>query len=76
MSIFSFHAQKNMSTIGAGGALVVNNKKFQKLANGLRKNGHRPYENKKHYWLPAMVDVYEDVKGITPLIFHSQKCNQ
>ena len=32
MSIFSFHAQKNMSTIGAGGALVVNNKKFQKLA--------------------------------------------
>ena len=69
MSIFSFHAQKNMSTIGAGGALVINNKKYQKQADGLRKNGHRPYKNKKHYWLPAMTDVYEDVKGITPFNF-------
>ncbi|MDB4192556.1 DegT/DnrJ/EryC1/StrS family aminotransferase [Candidatus Pelagibacter sp.] len=69
MSIFSFHAQKNMSTIGAGGALVINNKKYHKLADGLRKNGHRAYSNKSHYWLPAMVDVYEDVKGITPFNF-------
>ena len=69
MSIFSFHAQKNISTIGAGGALVVNNKKFQKQTDGLRKNGHRPYKNKKHYWLPAMADVYEDIKGITPFNF-------
>ena len=69
MSIFSFHAQKNISTIGAGGALVINNKRYQKQADGLRKNGHRPYKNKKYYWLPAMVDVYEDVKGITPFNF-------
>jgi dTDP-4-amino-4,6-dideoxygalactose transaminase len=69
MSIFSFQGLKNMTTFGAGGALVVNNKKYHKLAYGLKHNGHRPFKNKKNYWLPAMVDVYEDVKGITPFHF-------
>ncbi len=69
MSIFSFHQQKNMTTLGEGGMLVVNNKKFQKYIPGLRHNGHRPYKNKKKYWKPAMVDVYEDLKGVTPFNF-------
>ena len=69
MSIFSFHQQKNMTTLGEGGMLVVNNKKFQKYIPGLRHNGHRPYKNKKKYWKPAMVDVYEDLNGVTPFNF-------
>ena len=69
MSIFSFHQQKNMTTLGEGGMLVVNNKKYQKYIPGLRHNGHRPYKNKKKYWKPAMVDVYEDLKGVTPFNF-------
>lgn len=69
MSIFSFHQQKNMTTLGEGGMLIVNNKKYQKYILGLRHNGHRPYSNKKHYWLPAMVNVYEDLKGVTPFNF-------
>ena len=69
MSIFSFHQQKNMTTLGEGGMLVVNSKKFQKYIPGLRHNGHRPYRNKKKYWKPAMVDVYEDLNGVTPFNF-------
>ena len=69
MSVFSFHQQKNMTTLGEGGMLVVNNKKFQKYIPGLKHNGHRPYMNKKKYWKPAMVDVYEDLKGVTPFNF-------
>ena len=69
MAIFSFHQQKNMTTLGEGGMLVVNNKKFQKFIPGLKHNGHRAYPNKKKYWKPAMVDVYEDLKNITPFNF-------
>ena len=69
MSVFSFHQQKNMTTLGEGGMLVVNNKKFQKYIPGLKHNGHRPYKNKKKYWKPAMVDVYEDLKDVTPFNF-------
>lgn len=69
MSIFSFQQQKNMTTLGEGGMLIVNNKKYQKYILGLRHNGHRPYPNKTHYWLPAMVNVYEDLKGVTPFNF-------
>ena len=67
--IFSFHAQKNITTFGEGGAIVVNNKKFEKFIPGLRHNGHREFKRKKNYWEPAMVDVYEDLKGITPFNF-------
>ncbi len=69
MSIFSFHQQKNMTTLGEGGMLVVNKKKFQKYIPGLKHNGHRAYRNKKKYWKPAMVDVYEDLSGVTPFNF-------
>tara|TARA_B100000886_G_scaffold336318_1_gene294856 strand:+ start:2864 stop:4063 length:1200 start_codon:yes stop_codon:yes gene_type:complete len=69
ISIFSFHQQKNMTTLGEGGMLLVNNKKFQKYIPGLKHNGHRSYPYKKKYWKPAMVDVYEDLKGVTPFNF-------
>ena len=51
---FLFHQQKNMTTLGEGGMLVVNNKKFQKYIPGLRHNGHRAYPNKKKYWKPGL----------------------
>lgn len=69
MSIFSFHQQKNITTLGEGGMLIVNNKKFQRFIPGLRHNGHRDYANKKKYWKPAMVNVYEDIKDVTPFNF-------
>lgn len=69
MSVFSFQQQKNMTTLGEGGMLIVNNKKFQKFIPGLRHNGHRAYANKKKYWKPAMVNVYEDLEGVTPFNF-------
>tara|TARA_Y100000816_G_scaffold157265_2_gene112230 strand:+ start:7603 stop:8802 length:1200 start_codon:yes stop_codon:yes gene_type:complete len=69
MSVFSFHQQKNMTTLGEGGMLVVNNKKFQKFIPGLKHNGHRAYKNKKKYWKPAMIDVYQDLAGVTPFNF-------
>ena len=69
LSIFSFHQQKNMTTLGEGGMLVVNNKKFQKYIPGLRHNGHKQYPNKKKYWKPAMIDVDQDLKNITPFNF-------
>ena len=69
LSIFSFHQQKNITTLGEGGMLLVNNKKYKKYIPGLRHNGHRKYKNKKNYWKPAMVDVDEDLKNITPFNF-------
>lgn len=69
LSIFSFHQQKNITTLGEGGMLVVNNKKFQKYIPGLKHNGHKPYPNKKNYWKPAMVDVNQDLKNVTPFNF-------
>lgn len=69
LAIFSFHQQKNMTTLGEGGMLVINNKKFQKYIPGLIHNGHRQYLNKKFYWKPAMVDVDMDLKNVTPFNF-------
>jgi len=68
-SIFSMHTQKNITTLGEGGILVVNNKKYQKFIPGLRHNGHRKFFKKKDYWKPAMTNVCQDIKGITPFNF-------
>ncbi len=68
-AVFSLHAQKNLTTLGEGGILVVNKKKYQKFIPGLRHNGHRQFKNKRNYWQPAMVDVCQDIKGITPFNF-------
>lgn len=67
-SCFSFHAQKNMSTLGEGGMLVVNNSK-NKYVNRLKHNGHEPFEKQKNYWEPAMVNVVKPYKEIWPFNF-------
>lgn len=62
---FSFHAQKNITTLGEGGVLRVASAKEAKVLPRLRHNGHVPFENQERYWQPAMVNV--DVPLEAPL---------
>jgi len=56
--IFSFHSHKNMTTLGEGGMLVVNDDKYADLIPLLRHNGHCGFEfEREHYWVPAMGNV-------------------
>ena len=66
---FSFHAQKNLSTLGEGGMLVFKNDDLAQKLRGIRLNGHRSFQRNKNepYWLPAMTDVYEDLKNSWPI---------
>ena len=51
-SCFSFHAQKNITTLGEGGAIHVKNPFLAKKVSGLRLNGHSQYSTKrKNYGL-------------------------
>lgn len=64
---YSFHSQKNITTLGEGGAIYVKSKKLANAVKGLRHNGHRPYSSKrKYYWKPAMVNLELDVKNVWP----------
>jgi len=56
--VFSFHSHKNMTTLGEGGMLVVNDDKYANLIPLLRHNGHCDFEfEREHYWIPAMGNV-------------------
>jgi dTDP-4-amino-4,6-dideoxygalactose transaminase len=56
--IFSFHAQKNITTLGEGGMLIVRDPGMAELIPMLRHNGHCPYPpDRRDYWIPAMGDV-------------------
>jgi dTDP-4-amino-4,6-dideoxygalactose transaminase len=62
-SCYSFHAQKNFTTLGEGGAIYVKNNSLAKKIKGLRHNGHRNFKSKrKYYWLPAMGNLELDLK--------------
>ncbi|MCK4418148.1 MAG: DegT/DnrJ/EryC1/StrS family aminotransferase [Candidatus Latescibacteria bacterium] len=64
---FSFHAAKNMTTLGEGGMLTVKSEEHAALVPGLRHNGCRPYEEKRErYWVPAMSNVELDIDGVWP----------
>lgn len=67
-SCFSFHSQKNITTLGEGGMLVTHDNYANEFKE-LRINGHRPYDRKpsEPYWLPAMVDTVETIEGILPM---------
>ena len=55
IAVFSFHDQKNMTTLGEGGMIVVNNDRFFDVVPMLRHNGHCNFEMERDdYWLPAM----------------------
>ena len=69
-SCYSFHAQKNITTLGEGGMLYVKNKSLAKKVPGLRHNGHSSYNFKrKSYWLPAMGNLELDIKNTWPYKF-------
>lgn len=64
---YSFHGQKNLSTLGEGGMMVARNRELGGKIAGLRLNGHAPFTNKLEYWLPAMVNVDQDIDGVWPM---------
>ncbi len=66
LSIYSFHAQKNITTLGEGGMLMSSVEEFSEKIPGLRHNGHRAFPNKSHYWKPAMVNVDFDINQVWP----------
>ncbi|MDC1091662.1 DegT/DnrJ/EryC1/StrS family aminotransferase [Candidatus Pelagibacter ubique] len=69
-SCYSFHAQKNITTLGEGGMLYVKSIKDAKKVPGLRHNGHSPFNFKrKEYWKPAMGNVDSDIRGQWPFKF-------
>jgi dTDP-4-amino-4,6-dideoxygalactose transaminase len=63
---FSLHAQKNITTLGEGGVLIVKDSKNASMVPGLRHNGHAPYGEREHYWKPAMGNVDLDMEGVWP----------
>lgn len=71
LSVFSFHSHKNISTLGEGGMLCTNNSRFSALIPGLRHNGHRQFVRPQtdDYWIPAMVDVEQDLDNVWPSNF-------
>jgi len=67
---FSFHAQKNMTTLGEGGMVTVKSDKHARLVPGLRHNGIRGFEEgRKDYWIPAMANVDIDLEEVWPFNF-------
>jgi len=66
LSIYSFHAQKNITTLGEGGMLMSSVPELSEKIPGLRHNGHRAFPNKSHYWKPAMVNVDFDIDQVWP----------
>lgn len=67
---FSFHCQKNLTTLGEGGMLTVKSEEYAKKIPGLRHNGVRPYANEREdYWIPAMSNVDLDIDGVIPYNF-------
>lgn len=64
---FSFHAQKNLTTLGEGGMLIVKSSDKAQLVPGLRHNGLRGFEGgREDYWIPAMANVDLDIEGVWP----------
>ena len=69
-SCYSFHAQKNITTLGEGGMLYVKDKSLASKVSGLRYNGHCDFKFKrKNYWLPAMGNLDLDIKNAWPYKF-------
>ncbi len=67
---YSFHAQKNITTLGEGGMLYFKNSKFTKILKQMRHNGHCDFDFKrKRYWLPAMGNLKFDIKNKWPFKF-------
>ena len=69
-SCYSFHAQKNITTLGEGGMIYVKDNKLASKVPGLRHNGHCNFKFKrKNYWEPAMGNLDLDLDGEWPYKF-------
>lgn len=66
LGCYSFHAQKNITTLGEGGMLTVRDSALAKKVPGLRHNGHVPFPNQAEYWKPAMTNIAQDIPGVWP----------
>ena len=65
---FSFHTQKNITTLGEGGMLTVRDATHGVQARRLRWMGNWPFEGKREaYWKPAMGNVVEPIPGRLPV---------
>ena len=69
VACFSFHGQKNITTLGEGGMLVTKHDKFVEPILGFRKIGARPFKNQEQYWIPAMSNIVESIPGELPYNF-------
>jgi dTDP-4-amino-4,6-dideoxygalactose transaminase len=66
--VFSFHGQKNLTTLGEGGAIIVKSDELAAKIPGLRHNGARPYtQQREYYWIPAMSNVDIDIEDVWPI---------
>tara|TARA_Y100000031_G_C8212855_1_gene381870 strand:+ start:604 stop:1374 length:771 start_codon:yes stop_codon:yes gene_type:complete len=68
ISIFSFHSNKIITTLGEGGMLVINNSKYNNNISALRHNGISPFKKTKvnYYWKPAMTNIIKSHKNYWP----------
>jgi dTDP-4-amino-4,6-dideoxygalactose transaminase len=67
---FSFHTQKNMTTLGEGGMLTVRDSRHAVQARKLRWMGNWPFEGQRErYWEPAMGNLVQAIDGVWPFNF-------
>jgi perosamine synthetase len=64
---YSFHAQKNLTTLGEGGMITVKSPDLAAKVPGLRLNGHASFASQPYYWLPAMTNVDQDIEDTWPI---------
>ena len=69
ISIFSFHSNKIITTLGEGGMLVVNNLKYNNNISALRHNGVTSFKKQPNYWKPAMSNIIVSHKNYWPYNF-------
>ena len=64
---YSFHTQKNITTLGEGGMLTVRDPQHAVAARRMRWMGNWPFAGERQrYWEPAMGDLVEPTPGRWP----------
>jgi dTDP-4-amino-4,6-dideoxygalactose transaminase len=64
---FSFHSQKNITTLGEGGMVAVKSREVARRVRQLRWMGNWPFEQEREsYWKPAMGNIVEPAPGLWP----------
>jgi len=70
ISMFSFHANKNISTLGEGGMISVNSDKYANEIFLLKHNGVSSFKNNNEmYWKPAMSNILYNESEVWPYNF-------